>query len=166
VVEIVTDRLRWRRADPADLDGLHALVSDFEVVKNTATWPSPPDRRFTESRCVPFDLHKGLVGHVFCEDVLVGAIGVSQGATGADMGYMFGREHWGRGYATEIGRALIDAAFARYDWPAISACVFDDNPTSGRVLAKLGFTETGRCAGPCAARGRDLAMRTYRLDRR
>ncbi|HCQ67345.1 MAG TPA: hypothetical protein DIU07_20345 [Rhodobacteraceae bacterium] len=56
---IQTDRLLWRRSSPQDLDALHALVSDDEVVKNTATWPSPADRAFAESRCAPFDLGRG-----------------------------------------------------------------------------------------------------------
>lgn len=165
MVEITTERLFWRRADPGDLDALHALVSDYEVVKDTATWPSPPDRAFSAGRCVPFDLDKGLVGHVFLAGSLIGAMGVNGGETGGVLGYMFARAHWGRGYATEIGRALVAAAFARYAWPEISACVFDVNPASARVLEKLGFEVTGHCAGPSAARGATLPMRTFRLGR-
>lgn len=165
MVEIRTERLVWRHARTSDLEALHRLVSDYEVVKNTATWPHPADRALSVSRCQPFDSEVGLVGHVFREDQLVGAMGVARFETDPEMGYMLARAHWGKGYATEIGRALLDACFARYDWPHVSACVFDGNPGSARVLEKLGFVATGRCKGPCKARGADLPMQTFRLAR-
>lgn len=163
--DIVTARLRLRPPRPEDLDALHALVSDFEVVKQTATWPWPPDRAFSESRCRPLDPDKGLAVMVFDDAALVGMMGIHAGAAGGDLGYMFARAHWGKGYASEAGQALIAACFARYDWPQIAACVFVGNPASGRVLEKLGFEETGRCEGPSAAQGLSLPLRTFRLRR-
>ena len=163
--DIVTARLRLRPPRPGDRDALHALASDYEVVKQTATWPWPPDPGFSESRCQPIAAEAGLGGLVFRGEALVGMMGLHARATGGEMGYMFARDHWGQGYATEIGQALIAAGFARFDWPQIEACVFDTNPASGRVLEKLGFEETGRCEGPSAAQGLSLPLRTFRLRR-
>lgn len=163
--EIVTARLRLRPPRLDDLDAVHMLASDYEVVKQTATWPWPPDRAFSESRCQPITPDAGLGGLVFRGETLVGMMGLHAGAAGGTMGYMFARDHWGQGYATEAGAALIAAGFARFDWPRIEACVFDNNPASGRVLEKLGFQETGRCRGPSAAQGLELPMRTFRLRR-
>lgn len=163
--EIVTERLRLRRSRPEDLEAILALDSDWEVVKQTATWPWPPDRAFTATRSQPMPPEIGMAGPVFDRGELVGMMGVNATETGTELGYMFARSRWGRGYATEIGRALIAHAFATYDWPAIGACVFDDNPGSARVLEKLGFAETGRCTGACAARGMELPARTFRLAR-
>ena len=163
--DIVTARLRLRPPLPGDRDALHGLASDYEVVKQTATWPWPPDRAFSASRCRPIAPEAGLGGLVFRDETLVGMIGLHAGAAGGTLGYMFARAHWGQGYATEIGKALIAAGFARFDWPQIEACVFDTNPASGRVLEKLGFEETGRCEGPSAAQGLELPLRTFRLRR-
>lgn len=163
--EIVTDRLCLRPPRPEDIDGLHALASDWEVVKQTATWPWPPDRAFTATRAQPMPAEIGMAGPVFEAGEMVGMIGVNATDSGTELGYMFARAHWGKGFATEIGRALIDHAFATYDWPAIEACVFDDNPASARVLLKLGFAESGPCTGVCAARGATLPTRTFRLVR-
>lgn len=163
--EIVTARLRLRRARPEDLDALHALVSDWEVVKQTATWPWPPDRAFTETRAQPMPAGRGIGGPVFADGELVGMVGVNATDTCPQLGYMFARAQWGRGFASEIGRALIAHAFATYDWPSIGAGVFEENPASVRVLVKLGFDETGRCAGPSLAQGRALPMRIFRLER-
>jgi len=108
--EIVTERLVLRPGRPDDLEALHALASDFEVVKQTATWPWPPDRAFTETRARPFDPGLGLAGPVCAGDEIVGMMGVHDTGEGAELGYMFARAHWGKGYATEIGRALIARA--------------------------------------------------------
>ncbi len=163
--ELVTERLRLRRTRAQDLDALHLLVSDWEVVKQTATWPWPPDRAFTATRAKPMPAELGMAGPVFAGEELVGMIGVNATDTGTELGYMFARAHWGRGYATEIGRALVAHVFATYHWPSIEACVFEENPASARVLVKLGFTPTGRCEGPSAARGLTLPTRTFRLAR-
>jgi RimJ/RimL family protein N-acetyltransferase len=54
-------------------------------------------------------------------------------------GYWLGEAHWGKGVMTAAGRALVDylkadARFARLESP-----VFEWNPSSMRVLEKLGF---------------------------
>lgn len=163
--EIVTARLRLRRAGAEDLDALHALASDYEVVKQTATWPWPPDRAFTARRAEPMATELGLGGPVFAGEVLVGMMGVHAAGEGAKLGYMFARAHWGKGYATEIGRALLAHAWAAYRWPWIEAAAFSDNPASARVLEKLGFVEGAGRLGPGAARGGDFALRTFRRAR-
>jgi len=46
---------------------------------------------------------------------------LSRKESGVDLGGIFARADWGWGYATKMGRALIDEGFARQDWPRISA---------------------------------------------
>ena len=163
--ELNTARLTLRRTQPSDFEAMHALVSDFEVVKMTASWPFPADKVFTTSRCTPFPPEKGLGGPVFLGAELIGMMGVNESPDGPGIGYMFARSHWGHGYATEIGHAMIAHAFATYDWPKIHASIIDDNPSSGRVLEKLGFVKSGTSTGPCAARGADMPMIDYLLTR-
>ena len=163
--KLKTTRLTLRRTQPADFDAMHALVSDYEVVKMTAVWPYPADEGFTRSRCAPFPPENGLIGPVFRNAVLIGGMGVQDTPQGGGFGYMFRRAHWGQGYATEMGKAMIAHAFATYDWPQIHASIIDDNPASGRVLDKLGFQKTGTSTGPCSARGMEMAMIDYVLPR-
>lgn len=159
--ELVTARLRLRRARPEDLDAIHSLVSDLEVVRHTASWPYPADRAYTARRAEPVDPALGMAGPVLLDGEIIGLMGLIE----ADMGYMFAGAHWGKGYATEIGRALIDHSFARYDWPRIEAGVFSGNPASARVLEKLGFTYVGDDTHPCAAEGRIRPLSVYHLAR-
>ena len=51
---------------------------------------------------------------------------------------------WGRGYATELGSALIAYAFDELEVPRVVAQVEPANQASRRVLDKLGMTEQGK----------------------
>jgi len=52
-------------------------------------------------------------------------------------------EHQNKGYITEAARALVEWAFAHTRAPYLVAIVKRDNPASGRVVEKLGFTRAG-----------------------
>ena len=67
------------------------------------------------------------------------------GGVGPDveLGYTLARAVWGRGYATELGRALIEYAFTELGVPRVVAQVEPANHASRKVLAKLGMTERG-----------------------
>jgi RimJ/RimL family protein N-acetyltransferase len=57
-----------------------------------------------------------------------------------ELGYTLARSAWGRGYATELGRVLIDYAFGELAAPRVVAQVEPANTASRHVLAKLGMT--------------------------
>ena len=62
-----------------------------------------------------------------------------------DVGYRFLPEHWGKGYATEAGRASIAFGFETLRLERIIALVLPENLGSIRVIEKLGMREAGRC---------------------
>lgn len=156
-----TERLILRPVTVDDADEMRVMVGDFEVVRHTGTWPWPADRAFTEKRCAAgFGVEGGwLVAHAGSD--LIGTVGIGPGG---DFGYMLPQDQWGRGYATEMGRAMVDHAFSTGRWRALKACVFADNPASARVLEKLGFAEGAACTGFCASRQGDFPIRTFTLD--
>ena len=151
-----------RPSTVADADAVSVMAGDFEVVRHTGTWPWPADRAFTKARCGRGFTGRG--GWLLAYDgaALVGMVGLREDG---DLGYMLARAHWGRGYATEMGRAVVDFAFGRGGWARLRACVFDDNPASARVLQKLDFTEGPACRGQCAARGDEFPIRNFTLTR-
>jgi RimJ/RimL family protein N-acetyltransferase len=57
-----------------------------------------------------------------------------------ELGYRFLPEYWGKGLATEAGRASIEFARVDLGLARLVALVHPDNVASARVLAKLGFT--------------------------
>ena len=61
-----------------------------------------------------------------------------------ELGYAFGTPFWGRGLATEVGRAILAEAFGPLGLERVVAVTRPDNLPSRHVLAKLGFTPSGR----------------------
>jgi [ribosomal protein S5]-alanine N-acetyltransferase len=56
-----------------------------------------------------------------------------------DLGYMLGTENWGKGLATEISLALVDAAFLDLRAERVISTVDVNNGASIRVLEKIGM---------------------------
>lgn len=66
----------------------------------------------------------------------------SNGGCG-EIGYFLLPEHWGKGYATELARALIDVGFTKYGLHKISARCNSNNLKSENVMKKVGMTKEG-----------------------
>lgn len=61
-----------------------------------------------------------------------------RGAEGL-LGYTIAPAHAGRGYATDIARALLDLAFTELGLHRVTAGCFADNVASWRVMEKVGM---------------------------
>jgi len=53
--------------------------------------------------------------------------------------YFLNRDSWGKGYATEIARRIIEYSFEELNLPKVYATVDDEHSTSIRVLEKAGM---------------------------
>ena len=60
-----------------------------------------------------------------------------------ELEWQFGVPHWGKGYATEIGRAVIRKAFETTGLAGIYAMANPENKGSMRALEKIGMTRLG-----------------------
>jgi RimJ/RimL family protein N-acetyltransferase len=63
-----------------------------------------------------------------------------QDFTGVELGWRLARSHWGRGYATEAGRAVIAHAFEVLRFPELLAITAAANSRSQSVMRRLGMT--------------------------
>ena len=164
----VTERLLLRPAWPEDADALFGGIADEGVVRNLARapWPYLPEhaREFIaldrDPRVPNFLMtlpgKKG--SHI------IGSIGFGETKTGIELGYWIARPYWGRGFATEAGRGLIEVA-RLLGYPKLEAGHFLDNPASGRVLRKLGFHPTGKVAKRhSCGRGEEVDCALFELD--
>jgi len=61
-----------------------------------------------------------------------------------ELGYAFAKRYWGRGYATEAGRAVLDEAFRALGFAQVFATAREENAASRHVLEKLGFSDAHR----------------------
>ncbi len=164
----VTERLLLRPAWPEDADALFGGIADHGVVRNLARapWPYLPEHardfvmREQDSR-LPYFLVTlpGAQG-----SQIIGSAGLGEHEDGIELGYWIARPYWGRGFATEAARGVIEVArLIGYD--GLSAGHFLDNPASGRVLRKLGFRPTGRVvARHSCGRGEAADCALYDLD--
>ncbi|MEL6384307.1 MAG: GNAT family N-acetyltransferase [Cyanobacteria bacterium J06626_18] len=60
-----------------------------------------------------------------------------------EIGWHFCRASWGKGYATEAARAVMDYGFETLALPKLYAVTLLDNERSVRVTQRLGMTDLG-----------------------
>ena len=164
-----TPRLLLRPGFPEDAPALAAAIADEAIARNLANVPWPYRMRDAEAFLVsPRDpVLPALLVFERTERApqLVGACGLGRRPSGAvEMGYWIATAHWGRGFATEAGGALV--AIARtLGLPRLEGSHFIDNPASARVLEKLGFEPVGIVAPRMScARGTEIPARLMRLQ--
>lgn len=61
------------------------------------------------------------------------------GPSDVEAGWLFGKQYWGKGYATEAASAAIKHTFANFDVTEIVAITYRNNWPSRKVMEKLGF---------------------------
>lgn len=71
----------------------------------------------------------------------------------ASLGYCYGQNAWGQGYATEAAGALLDWAFGTLDLNRVQAETDTRNLASARVLEKLRFQREGTLREDCIVDG-------------
>ena len=143
-----TARLILRRPRAADVDDIfYTYASDPEVtrylgwpvhvsVEQTRAFVSYSDDQWRRWPAGPY---------LVCarDGRLLGGSGLAfESADRAVTGYVFAREAWGYGYATETLRAIVDVA-AQLDVRTLYALCHVDHRPSGRVLEKCGFVSEG-----------------------
>ena len=155
----ITKRLVLRPGWAEDAPALAAAIGHEGVVRNLARAPWPYlledaegflalPRAAEQPRfvvCERFDAHR-----------LIGGVELMPGGEAWELGYWLTPDAWGRGYATEAARAVLDIARHALGLHRVAARHYCDNPASGRVLAKLGFRETGRARTYSLARGSEV----------
>lgn len=166
---IRTERLFLRPVFEEDWREVHAGIADESVVRMLARapWPyAPKDAREFCARPHHPRLPTFLITLPGAAGApVIGTCGFHEEEEGVEFGYWIAPSHWGRGYATEAGRAAMEVAQATRIKRVIAGHYLD-NPASGRVLRKIGFVETGEVRPTaCRGRGGELVLaRRYALD--
>ena len=142
-----TERLALREWTHDDVEALFGLVSDAEVMRyvdDGKAWEDVGRVRDWIARLNESYRTRGFSRWAVVEKgsgEVVGSCGFAPLSWSGeiDFGYMFRRDCWGRGYATEIGRAAMRHGFERYGFQKVVASIAPENDASRRVLTKLGF---------------------------
>jgi len=163
-----TQRLVLRAPQLVDGKAIAALANDRRIAENTARIPHPYRQADAESWIagVKADMEGETYLITLSNGTVIGGCGFDMREGPApEIGYWLGARHWGKGYATEAVRALIDHAFTNLDHKALQSSVRVTNPGSRRVLEKCGFQWTG--VGLCRIRalGSSVPVDRFRLER-
>jgi RimJ/RimL family protein N-acetyltransferase len=145
-----TARLRLRPFRESDWDAYAAICADAEVMRYLGTGA-------TLSRDDSWRAIAGMLGHWQLrgygmwavesreDGAFVGRVGFLDppGWPGFELGWVLGRAHWGRGYATEAARAALDCAFSTLRRDRVIHLIRPGNAPSIRVAARLGARRAG-----------------------
>jgi RimJ/RimL family protein N-acetyltransferase len=141
-----TARLILRAPRHEDVKALVALAGDRRIAENTARIPYPYGVADAEQFVASVNKRDGEACFaIVFDDTLIGACSLDPRPDGDDveLGYWLGKPYWGRGFATEAVRALIDYGFGDLRHETLQAGARVSNPTSRRVLEKCAFQWTG-----------------------
>lgn len=165
-----TERLLLRPGWAEDAPAVFAAINDPGMARNLARVPWPyglaDAQAFLAMERGPREPALLIFRRTGRSPELVGAVGIGPAPCGAfELGYWIARPHWGHGYASEAGAALIRIARESLRLRRLIAGHFLDNPASGRVLRKLGFCPTGAIGSRHSiARGEDVPCAEFELD--
>ncbi len=147
MVRLESARLIFRDHEPADLEPYCEIESDALYRSPQKVHPREElERSFREAWLPPKPI--GLLATAFKEDGrYIGRAGLYPYRTDdgvivpaeATLAFYIARPYWGRGIATEAGRAFIDHGFRNLGLAKIHAGMNAANPASQRVIEKLGF---------------------------
>lgn len=149
---IETPRLILRDFAMDDWKPVQEYASDPQVVKLLAWGPNSAEqtidfvRRTIEEARQAKRRKFGLAVTLKEEDgrVIGGArLDLTARYREADLGYVIHRKFWGKGYATEAARGLLELGFGRLGLHRVVASCSPENPASRRVLEKAGMRHEG-----------------------
>ncbi len=148
---IASDRLLQRRVEEGDLADLLLVNGDDEVTQYLPyqTWHTTADARAWYARISGMQAEGKVLQFVIVERSSSRVIGASllfnfdPVSERAEIGYVLGKEQWGRGLMREALAALLVFAFDELKMRRVEAFVDARNIASDRLLRRLGFTCEG-----------------------
>lgn len=165
-VVLETDRLVLRQPTLADVKAIARVVGDKRVSINLRRVPHP----YTADDAISFvTTIAATIDTVFLvehERAAIGLVGVSwENENAPELGYCFAVDHWGKGYATEAARAVIDYAFEEFAIDELLSGARVLNPASRHVLEKCGFQWSGVELHRFLALGSSTPVDRFKLER-
>jgi ribosomal-protein-alanine N-acetyltransferase len=148
---IETERLYLRKINRQDIDDLFEMDSDPEVHKFIENNPVSSKEQIAEVVDMLNRQYEenGIARWAVVEKQSLECIGwaglkyfretVNNHKGFYELGYRFKQKHWGKGYATEASKAIIEFGFKNLGIDSIFAITHPGNKNSIKVLEKSGF---------------------------
>lgn len=152
-MQITTPRLVIRPVGPEDVEGRHAFASDLE---NTRYMMFLPNERVEETeqfvRKAVAEMAKDAPEYyefaILLEGVQIGGVGLYflDQRDEAELGWILNKRYWGKGYAAEAVRAVMDWARRKWGIRRFIAMCDAENEASWRLMERLGMRRVS-CSG-------------------
>ena len=150
-VALRTSRLLLREWRDDDYAPFAAMWADPEVMRYF--YRPSADRAASDAWIDRMRMHNDTHGFAYWavelsgSDPLIGAIGLTRVlspalrfAPAVEIGWRLAQRYWGRGYAAEAARAVLDDGFGRFAFTEIVAFTVPANRRSWRLMERLGMT--------------------------
>lgn len=153
---IKTQRLQLRTLHPDDLAAYHATIygdaevmtylpggvpREMDVVAETIEYFIRHQKKHSFTIWAVEEKESGtLVGH---GGLIYVPRSDGEPTTEVEIAYAFGKDYWGKGYATEVAEASLRYGFEEIGLDSIIALAFPANIPSQRVMQKIGMTYQG-----------------------
>ena len=153
-IEILSERLKLRPIESSDLSNIHRLhalpeTDEFNTLgipKDIEETKSIIEPWIAEHRLDEVNTYTLAIENKRSEE-FIGLFGLKLGNKKfkrAEVWYKIHPDYWGKGYATESLKAVINFAFEKLNLHRIEAGCAVDNIGSIKVLEKAGMTREGR----------------------
>ena len=147
-----TQRLVIREFQPSDRQALLAIVRDPDQIKHMLLFLDTEEQLdgFLSMVAEGARAEPRLQWHFAVEDAATGLfLGICSlmvepdSPSSAELGYLFLRQAWGKGYATESSAAILELGFRRLGFHRVWGKCHTQNAASAKVMEKLGMTYEG-----------------------
>jgi RimJ/RimL family protein N-acetyltransferase len=145
---ITTERLVLRRPKAADASAKYEYSRDPEVARFMDWTPHASLRdaatlvEAAASRWESGEEYSWVIT-VRPHDNAVGSVGCRVQGHAVELGFVLSRDHWGRGFATEAAKAILEWASTIDGVFRVWATCDTENTASARVLEKIGMSREG-----------------------
>jgi ribosomal-protein-alanine N-acetyltransferase len=148
-----TERLRLEPLAASDAAALFAILGDPEAMR---FWHRPAlTRAATATEIVASQLAAMEDGHFFYwtvwrDEDAIGSVDLGNldfTHRRGEIGFLFRRDQWGKGYGREAASALVAHAFGPLRLARLEARMLAGNRPAKRLVQQLGFAPEGRLSG-------------------
>jgi [ribosomal protein S5]-alanine N-acetyltransferase len=166
---LTTTRLTLRPMQQSDAAALFAILGDAEAMRFS---PRPVLTRLAVAEeMVREQIAAGALCRYWTVRREADAIGscdlsfIDLGGKRAETGFLFRRDQWGQGFASEAMQAVIGHAFGPMGLELVTASTHVENLRARRTLGQLGFELEGIVAGHQPVPGVAMDCAFYALRR-
>ncbi|MGG3889913.1 GNAT family N-acetyltransferase [Metabacillus fastidiosus] len=150
-LNLQTDRLILRPFKLEDTPRVQELAGDKEVAKTTLSLPHPYPIEAAENwiKNHPKLIENGDVYPLAIvlrdNNLVVGTmtLRIDKQHNKGELAYWVGKKYWGKGYATEAARVIMNFGFKKLILNRIWAMAMSKNPASTTVMKKVGMRLEG-----------------------